>query len=125
MEEIRAIKQRILKELLSSGRIIKKGEKLKSKKYTDFLLEELKNPKIAAEYLNSCLDEDDPQLILLALKDIAQAMGSITELANKTNSHRVTLHRALSENGNPEFKTFIDILRALKIRFIFKSVKAA
>lgn len=98
---------------------------LKTKKYTDFLSEQLKDPQLAAEYLNTCLDENDPQLILLALKDVAQAMGSITALAKKTCTHRVTLHRALSKDGNPEFKTFIDILRALNIRFIFKSAKAA
>lgn len=110
---------------MSFGKIIKEGKRLKTKKYTDFLSEQLKDPQLAAEYLNTCLDENDPQLILLALKDIAQAMGSMTELAKKTSTHRVTLHRALSKDGNPEFKTFFDILRALNIRFVFKSAKAA
>lgn len=98
---------------------------MKTKKYKDFLSDELKNPKVAAEYLNACLEENDTQLVLLALKDVAEAMGGITDLSKKTDTHRVTLHRVLSKEGNPEFKTLIDILRVLNIRFVFKPAKAA
>ena len=93
---------------------------MKTKKYKDFLQKELKNPKIAAAYLNTCLEEDDAELMLMALRDVAEAQGMGT-IAKKINISRVTLYRALSKGGNPEFNSLLDILRALRLRFSFKA----
>ncbi|MBI5300233.1 MAG: putative addiction module antidote protein [Deltaproteobacteria bacterium] len=93
---------------------------MKTKKYKDFLQKELKNPKIAAAYLNTCLEEDDEELMLMALRDVAEAQG-MGAIAKKTNISRVTLYRALSKGGNPEFNSLLDILRALRLRFSFKA----
>lgn len=93
---------------------------MKAKKFKKHLLEELKNPKLAAEYLNACLEEDDPELILLALRDVAEAMGGMGEIAKKTQVSRMTLYRALSGGGNPEFFSLFDILKALHLQFSFK-----
>ncbi len=35
--------------------------------------EHLRNPEVAAEYLNLALQEDDPDIMLMALRNIAEA----------------------------------------------------
>jgi len=54
----------------------------KSKAYTDFLFERLKDPEEAAPYLNAALEDEDPGVLLIALKDIAKAnVGEPTSLS--------------------------------------------
>jgi len=45
----------------------------KSRAYDETLKEALNDPEEAAEYLNAALEEDDPAVLLLALKDVAAA----------------------------------------------------
>lgn len=46
-----------------------------TRSYKAHLNERLKDPKEATEYLNAALEDDDPNVFLLALKDIADAQG--------------------------------------------------
>jgi probable addiction module antidote protein len=82
----------------------------------------LKNPSEAAEYLNAALREDDRELFLLALKDIAFAYGGISALAKKTKLNRPSLHRMLSAKGNPELGSLEKLLRAFGLRISIDSV---
>jgi DNA-binding phage protein len=41
--------------------------------YRDRLLETLKNPETAAEYLNACREDEDARVFRLALDDVAAA----------------------------------------------------
>lgn len=91
-----------------------------TEKFKKHLMQELKDPKMAAEFLTACFEDDDPELILLALRDVAEAMGGMSAIAKKTRISRMTLYRALSKGGNPEFFSLLDILKALNIRFSFK-----
>ncbi|MDP2600322.1 MAG: putative addiction module antidote protein [Deltaproteobacteria bacterium] len=93
----------------------------KTKDYHEFLVESLKDPEEAAEYLNVALEEGDEKMILKALRNVAEAAGGMGEVAKKAHLSRMTLYRALSKNGNPEFSSFLEILKALKIKLIFKS----
>ena len=45
----------------------------KTKNYSEHLLRELQAPEEAAAYLEACLKDFDPDVFLLALKDIAEA----------------------------------------------------
>jgi DNA-binding phage protein len=53
----------------------------RSSKYQDFLIDLLKNPKEAAAYLNAVIQdtrddsEESKKLLLLALRNIAEAQG--------------------------------------------------
>lgn len=47
----------------------------KSKSYQAELIESLRDPREAAEYLNAALEEVDPELFLLALRNVAEAQG--------------------------------------------------
>lgn len=53
----------------------------KSKPYKDFLFERLKNPEEAAAYLNAALEDNDPGVFSIALRDIAQANGGMSHVS--------------------------------------------
>ena len=93
----------------------------KSVSHHEFLIESLKDHEFAAEYLNNAIEEGDSKYFLKALRNVAEATGSITEVAKRAGLSRMTIYRALSEGGNPEFNSLFDILRALKIKFTIKA----
>lgn len=88
----------------------------KNKEYQPNLIQSLKDPREAEEYLNAALEEDDPELFLLALRNVAEAQGGVAQLAEKTKLNRESLYRMLSERGNPEFRSLDALLHALGFR---------
>ncbi len=88
----------------------------KSKAYQPDLIESLRDTREAEEYLNAALEEDDPELFLLALRNVAEAQGGVTQLAEKTKLNRESLYRMLSERGNPELKSLDTLLHAMGFR---------
>ena len=88
----------------------------KSRRYEDVLDEDLKDRAEAAGYLNACLEDGDPGVFLLALRDVARAQGGVAKLAEITELNREHLYRILSENGNPEFRSLEALLDALGFR---------
>ncbi len=91
----------------------------KSRKYQDFLIEELKDHDEAVAYLNAALeeslkdDEESKHLFLLALRNVAEAQGGISKLAKKTHLGRESLYKTLSEKGNPKWHTLVSLVIAL------------
>lgn len=84
-----------------------------TRSYKEYLKERLKNPKEAAGYLNAALEDGDPDVFLLALKDVADAMGGMSQLADKATLNRQSLYRALSKSGNPKLISILSILEAM------------
>lgn len=64
--------------------------------YRADLLEALKHPKEAAEYINAALDEEDPKALALALQDVAEAQTlAVSEEESEAFGHvRASLARA-------------------------------
>lgn len=85
-------------------------------RYEEFLDETLQDPTEAAAYLDACLEGGDPDVFLLALRDIARARGGIAKLAETASLNREHLYRMLSENGNPELRSLEALLDALGFR---------
>lgn len=75
----------------------------------------LKTDEDIVFYLEACLEEDDPALIMHALGVIARARG-MTQVARETGLGRESLYKALSPEGNPEFSTVLKVLKALGIK---------
>ena len=74
----------------------------------------LRNSKSAIEYLNAALEEGDPGVILMALRNIAEAQeGGISKLAERTQLGRESMYKMLSENGNPKLSSFTKLLNGL------------
>ena len=88
----------------------------KSKAYQPDLIESLRNTREAKEYLNAALEEDDPELFLLALRNVAEAQGGMAQLAKKAKLNRESLYKMLSERGNPELKSLDTLLHTLGFR---------
>ena len=68
--------------------------------YQDDLLERLSESAYAAEYLSACAAEGQDEF-LLGLRNVAEALGGVTQLAENTELNREGLYRMLSEDGNP------------------------
>jgi len=75
-----------------------------------------KDPKFAAEYLKAALeDEDEPRVLLIALRHLAQAQG-IAKVARTAGIERESLYRALSAHGNPRLSTLFAVTKAIGLR---------
>jgi probable addiction module antidote protein len=73
---------------------------------------ELKSPEDIAAYLEAAMEDENEQVLLLALRNAASAIGGMSELSRRTGLSRETLYRTLSKNGNPKFSTLRSILKA-------------
>ena len=93
-----------------------------SKSYHDDLLQRLAKPKYAAAYLNSCLEDGDEGVFLLALRDVAQVHGGISQLAKKTHLNREHLFRMLSKTGNPQLHSLRQIAGAIGLKFTLQPI---
>ncbi len=82
------------------------------------LVRELRdNPEFAAEYLRSALeDKDEPRVLLLALRRIAESRGGIAKVAKAAGMERESLYRALSAKGNPRLSTLVAVTRAVGLK---------
>ncbi len=93
--------------------------------HEDWLLERLRDPELAAEYLNAALAEGDQAVFMLALRDVAKARGGVAGVARDTGLNRVALWRSLSAEGNPELDSLNRILEATGLRLVIASAKKA
>ncbi len=88
--------------------------------FADYNLQKLADPEEARLYLETALAEyhqdGDPTAFLLALRDVVNAQGGMTALANRMNVNRQRLDKALSIKGNPRLDTLDLVLRALGFR---------
>ncbi len=91
-----------------------------SKKYdtSDYL----KSAEDVASYIESALEEDDPALLLVALRNVADSKGGMAMISRQSGLSRESLYRSLSKNGNPKISTLFSIIKALGLHL---SVKAA
>ena len=75
-----------------------------------------KDPDFAAEYLKAALeDADEPRVLLIALRHVAQARG-IARIAKAAGIERESLYRALSPHGNPRLSTLYAVAKAVGLR---------
>ena len=96
--------------------------KTKTKSYTEHLCKRPKNPKDAAAYLNTALEDEDPGVFLVALKDIAEAHGGLSKLAKEAELNRESLYRTLSPRGNPRLESLVAILDVCNLHISIKPV---
>jgi probable addiction module antidote protein len=68
-----------------------------------------------AEYMTAVLETDDPDLLLLALADVARARG-MAQVAKDAGLGRESLYKALAPGAKPRFDTIVKVARALGVR---------
>lgn len=86
--------------------------------HDEAIVRELKeNPEFAEEYLKAALeDSDEPKVLLLALRHLAEAKGGIAKVAKKAGVERESLYRALSPSGNPRLSTLVAVTKAIGLK---------
>jgi probable addiction module antidote protein len=75
----------------------------------------LKDDAAIAEYMSAVLESDDPDLLLLALGDIARAKG-MAQVAKDSGLGRESLYKALAPGAKPRFDTILKVTKALGVR---------
>ena len=84
-------------------------------KFTPFdAADYLDNDETIAAYLTAALEDEDPNIFLVAVKDVARAHG-MTQLAKDTGLGRESLYKALAPGAKPRYDTLLKVVRALGI----------
>ncbi|MFY9853220.1 MAG: addiction module antidote protein, partial [Terracidiphilus sp.] len=82
------------------------------------------NPKFAAEYLKAALgDTEEPRILLIALRRIAEARGGIAKVAKAAGIERESLYRALSAKGNPRLSTLVAVTKAVGLKLTVENAR--
>lgn len=93
--------------------------------YEEWLIETLKDHDRAVAYLNAALEEslkgdaESQALLLLALRDVAEAQGGIAKIAKKAHLGRESLYKTLSSKGNPSLSTLTALAHAMGLELRF------
>lgn len=74
-----------------------------------------------AEYMTGVLEANDPDLLLLALSDVARAKG-MAQVAKDAGLGRESLYKALAPGAKPRFETVMKVARALGVKFTAQPV---
>ena len=72
----------------------------------------LDSNEMIAEYLNVVLEEGNDSEVIVAIGNIAKAIG-MTKIAEETGMSRPSLYKALSEGAKPQFSTIMKVLKAV------------
>jgi probable addiction module antidote protein len=82
-----------------------------------------KDPEFAAEYVKAALeDTEEPLVLLLALRHLAQARG-IAKVAKAAGIERESLYRALSRRGNPRLSTLVAVTKAIGLKLTVETAR--
>ena len=95
----------------------------RSASYDDLLMDILKDKRRALAYLDAALDDPDPRIFLIALRNVTLAQGGLAAIAARSGLNRESLYRALSANGNPSVQTLAAVLEALGVRLGVARIK--
>lgn len=74
-----------------------------------------------AEYMTAVLETEDPDLLLLALGDVARARG-MAQVAKDAGLGRESLYKALAPGAKPRFDTVLKVAKALGVRLTAQPV---
>lgn len=86
---------------------MKKIEKFDAADYLD-------NEAVIAEYLNAALEDENPDVFLAAIGDVAKARG-MSQLAKDTGLGRESLYKAIAPGAKPRYDTVLKLVRALGV----------
>jgi probable addiction module antidote protein len=94
--------------------------------HDDVMIKKLRQrPQFAAQYLKAAMEEtDDPEVLLLALRQIAKAKGGLAKVAKAAGLERESLYQALSEHGNPRLSTLLGIMKAVGLKLTVETAHA-
>ena len=103
----------------------RKRKDITSVSHDEYMIRELrKDPKFAVEYLKVALeDTEEPAVLLIALRRIAEARGGIAKVAKAAGIERESLYRALSARGNPRLSTLVAVTKAVGLKLTVEAAR--
>ena len=103
----------------------RKKKDITSVSHDECMIRELRaDPKFAAEYLKVALqDTEEPAVLLIALRRIAEARGGIAKVAKAAGIERESLYRALSARGNPRLSTLVAVTKAVGLKLTVEAAR--
>jgi probable addiction module antidote protein len=75
----------------------------------------LDSEEMMAEYLAACLEDENPDVFLSALADVAKAKG-MSQVARDSGLGRESLYKALAPGAHPRHETIRKVVEALGMR---------
>jgi probable addiction module antidote protein len=85
--------------------------------------EYLDDPEVIAEYLSACQEDENPDVFLSALADVAKAKG-MTDVARAAGLGRESLYKALAPGAHPRHETISRVVGALGLKLTVVPVSA-
>ena len=80
--------------------------------------------EFAVEYLKAALeDTEEPAVLLIALRRVAEARGGIAKVARMAGIERESLYRALSAKDNPRLSTLVAVAKAVGLRLTVENAR--
>ena len=75
----------------------------------------LDSEEMIAEYLTAALEDENPDVFLAAISDVAKARG-ISAIALSTGLGRESLYKALAPGAKPRYDTILKVLHGLGVK---------
>jgi probable addiction module antidote protein len=75
----------------------------------------LDSEETIAEYLTAALEDENPDVFLAALSDVAKARG-MSAVAQSAGLGRESLYKALAPGAKPRYDTILKVLHSLGVK---------
>lgn len=75
----------------------------------------LDSEEMIAEYLTAALEDENPDVFLAAIADVAKARG-MSAIAQSTGLGRESLYKALAPGAKPRYDTILKVLHSLGVK---------
>ncbi len=95
-----------------------------TKSYDAFLINELRDPELAAAYLSAAIEDGSAEQFVIALRAVAEAHGGVSAIADAAHLNRQMMNRTLARNGNPTISILLPLLKAMGLNLSVTPVAA-
>lgn len=75
-----------------------------------------------AEYLTAALEDENPDVFLSAVGNVAKARG-MTQIAEQTGLGRESLYKAMAPGAKPRYDTVLRVLNSLGVKVSLSPVQ--
>ena len=75
----------------------------------------LDNGELIAEYLTAALEDENPDVFLAAVGNVAKARG-MSAIAEQTGLGRESLYKAMAPGAKPRYDTVLKVLHSLGVK---------
>jgi len=77
----------------------------------------LDNEEVIAEYLSAALEDENPDVFLTAVGNVAKARG-MAAIAESTGLGRESLYKAMAPGAKPRYDTILKVLHSLGVKLV-------